>query len=32
MGQNNRKIIESEGWGWQHRAVNYQRMFDAVLG
>jgi glycosyltransferase involved in cell wall biosynthesis len=32
MGQNNREVIESEGWGWQHRAENYKRMFDAVLG
>ena len=32
MGQNNREVIESEGWGWQHRAGNYKRMFDAVLG
>ena len=32
MGQNNRKVIESEGWGWQHRAGNYKRMFDTVLG
>jgi len=32
MGQNNRKVIENEGWGWQYRVENYKRMFDAVLG
>ena len=31
MGQNNRKVIESEGWDWQYRAGNYKRMFDKVL-
>jgi len=32
MGQNNRQVIETDGWSWEHRALNYKKMFEQVLG
>lgn len=32
MGKNNRQVIETEGWSWEYRALNYNRMFKQVLG
>ncbi len=32
MGENNRKIIVNKGWNWNKRAMNYQKMFDFILG
>ena len=31
MGVCNRQIIETQGWSWENRAKNYQRMFDTIL-
>ena len=31
MGQANRRVIETEGWSWEQRAMNYKQMFAAIL-
>lgn len=31
MGARSREIIETEGWPWENRAMNYKRMFEAIL-
>jgi hypothetical protein len=31
IGQINRETIETAGWSWEHRALNYRRMFRTLL-
>ncbi|MFN2303356.1 MAG: glycosyltransferase, partial [Anaerolineales bacterium] len=31
MGHNSRDVIESEGWSWEYRAMNYKHMFGTLL-